>query len=121
MTIYEIRQCGGEYEDRFDDHVSAYVSRAAAEAELTRLEKEELAAREQRVYCNKCPLAYKNWKTMEEFEVDKKEHEYYAPCVKDAIAKCEAYVWGISVYNNCWKGFEERRHYYIEEMEVVEE
>lgn len=120
MTVYEIKACGGEWEDRFDDHVCAYLSKEVAEKKCAELNQQELLDREQAHLCAKCPLAYKSWKTKEEFETDKKEHEYYAPCVKDATARCEDYPWGMSIYNDCWHGCRDDCRYYIFEMEVEE-
>lgn len=120
MTVYEVKCYGGEWEDRFDDHVCAYLSKEVAEKKCEELNKQEQLDQEQIRLCAKCPLAYKSWKAKEEFEADKKEHEYYAPCIKDATAVNEDYPWSSALYCNCWQCYHDDCKYYVFEMEVEE-
>lgn len=120
MTIFEVRFTGGEWEDRFDDHICAFMSKEAAEKKCEELNRQEQLDQEQIRLCAKCPLAYRSWGSKEAFEACKKEYEYYAPCVKDANARLEEYMRGENFYNDCWQYPRDKGKYYIFEMEVEE-
>lgn len=36
------------------------------------------------------------------------------------LARCETYIWGTSIYNDCWHGYRDDCKYYILEMGVEE-
>lgn len=116
MIIWEVRSCGGEYEDAFDEHVAAYMTKEAAEKKKVQLVQEETQIRKQQAYCSRCPLAFENFRDMKHFRDLQEEHKYYAPCIKDAVVG----QMGNSIYCNCYNSGVDVE-YYIEKMEVIEE
>lgn len=54
MKIYQIHECGGEWENHYDHIVASYLSEEKAIAEKERLEIEETEAGK----CHSCPLYY---------------------------------------------------------------
>lgn len=60
MTIYQIHETGGEWEDSYDMIVSSYLNARKAEVECQKLRVEEVKRLERARKCNDCPL-YDSW------------------------------------------------------------
>ena len=56
MKIYQLHECGGEYEDYFDHIIGSYMRKERAEEEKLKAEQEELARQERHRKCCSCPL-----------------------------------------------------------------
>lgn len=116
MKIYEVRECGGEWEDSYDVRLKAFLSREKAEA--FRAEKLEWLKGEQTQIqlCRKCPVAYGCYKSEEEIKKVLKENEWYAECIKDAPIESD----DGSAWIGCWHSGYDAVGYHIEEVEVEE-
>ena len=56
MKIYQLHQCGGEWEDHFDYIVGSYLRKERAEEEKERREHKEKEYRELSRHCSGCPI-----------------------------------------------------------------
>lgn len=55
MKIYQIHECGGEYEDTFDNIVGTYLSKDKAKEKMAALEEENEREAESYRKCRCCP------------------------------------------------------------------
>ena len=56
MTIYQLHEYGGEWEDKYDYIIGSYLSKARAEEEKTKKEQAEAINQQQSKKCANCPL-----------------------------------------------------------------
>lgn len=112
MKIYQIHECGGEWEDYYDYIVGSYLSRGKAVAVKEQLEVSEVEATK----CNKCPLLYCPDEC--NLKCGTKECEKHA--INEAKKYCNSYKF--SRHNKCENyHYKSNESYFrIEEVEVVE-
>lgn len=84
MKIYEVRVCGGEYEDSYDERIKAFVSQRKAEHFLAKMKEQMTQEKAQCNICQRCPIAYKNFESEEFAKRAMAENAGYAPCVTHA-------------------------------------
>lgn len=110
MKVYEIREFGGEYEDRYDNFHSAYLSEEKAKTVMQELKEKLKKDWAQVRICDNCPLRWLEYDNEEEFQNQKVEHLNYDKCIQEADVSLSCSVCAWDIANN----------YYIEEIEVIE-
>lgn len=121
MRIYEVRVYGGEYEDAFDDHVAAYMSKEAADKKAEELRQEMKKSQNQNRVCAGCPISCNSYDSFEEYDADRKKYKDYAPCVAAAPYEAFDQPWGRSYSCTCYDfDWDDRVDYYVKELEVIE-
>lgn len=122
MRVYEVRVYGGEYEDAFDNHVAAYLSKETADKKAEELRQEMKKSQERNWICANCPVACNSYNSVEEYEADREKNKDYAPCVAAAPYEEGDYPWGKSYSCTCCNfDWDDRVDYYVKELEVIEE
>lgn len=58
MKIYQLHECGGEYEYCYDRIIGSYLKPERAEEEKLKAEAKEKMTREQSAKCEDCPYLY---------------------------------------------------------------
>lgn len=61
MTIYQLHEYGGQWEDRFDYIIGSYLKKERAEAEKAKAEENELQLRKKHNKCTNCPFLDEEW------------------------------------------------------------
>ena len=56
MTIYQLHEYGGEWEDKYDYIIGSYLNKARAKEEKAKAEQAEVLRQEQSRKCAECPL-----------------------------------------------------------------
>ena len=110
MTIYQLHEFGGAWEDKYDYIVGSYLSKAKAEEEKAKKERAEELSQQQSEKCGACPLC-----------------NYYCDDVEVVAAACTKYCDQFS-RNDCNGEIDCKNYhcqwdanmYRIEEVEVEE-
>ena len=114
MTIYQIHEYGGAWEDSFDYIVGTYLDKNKAEEELKRLEEKE----ENRPKCEECCLYY----CPPNCEVDCEAcRQHYQKIAKEICPNFEAYYDdGLEDIGCANYKLEEKSYFRIKAHEVIE-
>lgn len=56
MKIYQLHECGGEWEDRYDIIIGSYLRKERAEEEKSKAEAKEIELIKHSKRCNACPF-----------------------------------------------------------------
>lgn len=113
FKIYQIHECGGQWEDSYDFIRSSYLSKEKAEAEMERMKKEEKYLLDWSLRCHECPLRIHSEESVdmskycdkyEPFDESKHDLDEY-----DGDEKCVNEYWN---HEDSW--------FKIEEVEVIE-
>lgn len=56
MTIYQLHEYGGEWEDKYDYIIGSYLRKERAEAAKAKAEQDEAIRQQQSKKCSDCPL-----------------------------------------------------------------
>lgn len=115
MKIYQIHECGGEWEDRYDYIVASYLSEEKAIVEKERLEKEQEDFIKQTEKCSKCPLYNRN-RNINDVGKYCDNYEPFEEGVHDPNEYDESDLCVNHVYYHSWYD----GYYCIEEVEVIE-
>lgn len=115
LTIYEVREKGGEYEDAYDFHVKAFMFKKDAEAFMEQANADLARDREIAHRCECCPLNFACCDTLEEMETRRKANLDYAPCVANAPVVGSN---NIGYWVSCGESEDLADTYYIKEIEV---
>lgn len=107
FTIYQIHECGGKYEDRFDYIVGSYLRKEKAERELERFND---ALNERRVRYQKCLDCSAQFGCSAD-EVDKIREN----CDSFAAEDYESFIW---FCKNAMDSYDESVRYEVEEVDV---
>lgn len=111
MKIYQLHECGGQWEDGYDLIIGSYLRKERAEQEKVKVEEKlrKLMANAKR--CRNCPFLEKDNMT----EVEDMLSYYDDYCSE---MKLEDSPWGINCDNYCY--IYEESDFYIKEVEVEE-
>lgn len=107
MTIYQIHETGGEWEDSYDNIVSSYLNARKAEVECQKLRVEEDKRIERARKCNDCPL-YDSWEPLNE-RIIKAAKRYCPYYVEVEDGRCSNHEYDM-----------EKSHFDVREVEVIE-
>ena len=111
MTIYQLHECGGEWEDYRDYIIGSYLRKERAEEEKAKAEAKEKELIEQSNKCGRCPFETEDFDKLDDLLV-----EYSDYCDK-AVLRSD--FEGCIYCENCYSHWDEMR-FYIEEVEVEE-
>ena len=75
MTIYQLHEYGGEWEDKYDYIIGSYLRKERAEEEKMRAEQAEILRQQQAKKCADCPLC----------------NEFYFDYFEDVAKACARY------------------------------
>jgi hypothetical protein len=110
MKIYQLHECGGEWEDHFDRIIASYVSKDKA-IEGKRISEElERQQREHHELCSNCPFIDEDLNNLETILEDYKDY-----CDKAHFASDSDYIRCTNYFYKC-----DDISFYIQEIEVIE-
>lgn len=107
MTIYQIHETGGEWEDSYDNIVSSYLNARKAEVECQKLRIEEDKRIERARKCNNCPLCDSWYGVTERMIEATKKYCLYYDGARDG--RCSNYEYGM-----------DKAYFDVCEVEVIE-
>ena len=111
MIIYQLHECGGEWEDYHDYIIGSYLRKERAEEEKTKAEAKEKELIEHGKRCQNCPFLG------EEFEdLDNLMSEYSDYCNEAKLVDEGDYGVGCENYYLHWN----ENSFYVKEVEVEE-
>lgn len=109
MTIYQLHECGGEYEDYYNRIIGTYLRKERAEEEKAKAEAKEKELVEHSRKCNHCPFL--------EFDLSMDElFSLYSEYCSEAELEEDKYGLECENYYSHW----DESSFYISEVEVEE-
>lgn len=110
MTIYQLHECGGEWEDHFDRIIASYINEEKALEGKRIAEETEIKEREQHKLCSDCPFMDEDLDNLETILGD-----YKGYCDKAHFSSDSDYI-RCTNYFYKWDDIS----FYIQEVEVIE-
>lgn len=112
MTIYQLHEYGGQWEDAFDYIISSYMRKERAEEEKLKAEEKEAKRTEQCKKCNNCPIGDED---LQADTLEYAKHTCRNYCSRAEIFE-DKFGYDCEHYEVCW----EESRFRVEEIEVEE-